>query len=101
MSHLRNDIINDCDHITDLSVYSPHTERKGEWSREINYRVVKIFFNKDTSTYTLNDDAETIILEGRWEVDNGRGMGLNYVVENWKYCPKCGENIEPKVIPRD
>ena len=90
-----------CDHITELSVYSPHTEYKGQWSREVDVRVVKLFFNENSGVHTRNDKDEAIILDGRWEIDNGVNMGLNYIVKGCKYCPKCGKNIIPKVIPRD
>ncbi len=92
--------MNDCDHITELSVYSPRTEYKDQWGRNVDVRVVKLFFNENSSVYTRNDKDEAIILEGRWEIDNDV-MGLNYAVENCKYCPKCGKNIEPKVTKGD
>ena len=96
MSHLKID----CDHISEISVYSPHTERSGEWTREVNYRIVSLFFNKKSSVYTLNDNDKNIIIEGRWEVDS-HIQRLNWVIKNWKYCPKCGKKLEPKVISRD
>ncbi len=60
-----------CDHITELSVYSPHTEYKGQWSKKVEF------------------------------IGKGVNVGLNYAVKNCKYCPKCGKNIEPKVTKGD
>ena len=89
----------ECNHKISFQVYSPHTITMGGWSRKVEYREVTIYFdeNQGHSNYDKDDHEKYYHWRGAWKINDGSHFASSFqMIEDMKYCPKCGKNIESK-----